>query len=157
MSIKTVMTIAMAAMLIGALAGTTAVANDGSESDVIQVAQATPPDTPETPEAVNPPSVTCPACGADCPVPFGRQGRGMRAPKGRSFRGSEFGRHARSPRGPRGGFGHGAGVPADRMLRGASRLELSDDQITQLEQLSYDTKSKLIDLESDQEKDRNKG
>ena len=151
MRIKTVMTFAIAVMLIGALAGTTAMANDGSESEVIQVAQATPPDTPETPEAVNPPSVTCPACGADCPVPFGRQGRGMRAPKGRSFRGSEFGRRAR---GPRGGFGHGAGVPADRMLRGASRLELSDDQITQLEQLSYDTKSKLIDLESDQDKAR---
>lgn len=148
MKTRTVVTIAMAVMLIGAFAGAKAVANDGSDSEVIQVAQATPPDTPDS---ANPPSFTCPRCGADCPMPFGRQGRGMRAPKGRSFHGSEFGRHGH---GSRGGFGHGAGVPADRMLRGATRLELADDQITQLEKLSYDTKSKLIDLESDLEKAR---
>jgi len=40
------------------------------------------------------------------------------------------------------------------MLRGATGLELTDDQVTQLEQLSYDTKSKLIDLESSLEKAR---
>jgi len=149
MKIKTVLTIAMTAMLIGALAGAKAVANDGSESEVIQLAQATPPDTPDTPDTANPPTVTCPRCGADCPAPSGRQGRGMRASKGRSFRGSGIGRRGH---GPHGGFGQGAGVPADRMLRGATRLELADDQITQLEKLSYDTKSKLIDLESDLEK-----
>jgi Spy/CpxP family protein refolding chaperone len=45
-------------------------------------------------------------------------------------------------------------VPADRLLRGANGLELTDDQVTQIEQLSYDTKSKLIDLESSLEKAR---
>ncbi len=151
MKIRTVVTIAMAVILIGALHGANAVVDDGSESEVIQVAQATPPDTPDS---ADPPSFTCPRCGADCPQPFGRQGRGMRAPKGRSYRGSEFGRRGHGPHGPRGGFGQGAGVPAERMLRGATRLELADDQITRLEKLSYDTRSKLIDLESDLEKAR---
>jgi Spy/CpxP family protein refolding chaperone len=43
-------------------------------------------------------------------------------------------------------------VPADRMLGRAERLELTDEQVTQLKKLSYDAKARLIDLESSLEK-----
>ena len=46
----------------------------------------------------------------------------------------------------------GNGLPVDRVLRGATRLELTEDQIAVLEKLSYDTRLQLIDLESDLEK-----
>ena len=45
-------------------------------------------------------------------------------------------------------------MPADRMLRNATSLDLTEAQVTQLEKLSYETKSKLIDLESALEKSR---
>lgn len=45
-------------------------------------------------------------------------------------------------------------VPADRMLGNASDLDLTDEQVAQLEKLSYDAKSKLIDLNSSLEKAR---
>ena len=51
-------------------------------------------------------------------------------------------------------MGGGTGVAADHMLRNAARLDLTEAQIAQLEKLSYDAKSKLIDLESDQDKAR---
>ena len=40
------------------------------------------------------------------------------------------------------------------MLRRATQLELSDVQIAQMEKLTYDAKSKMIDLNSDFEKAR---
>ena len=44
------------------------------------------------------------------------------------------------------------GLSANRILRGATDLELTEDQIKDLEKLSYDTQLQLIDLESDLEK-----
>jgi Spy/CpxP family protein refolding chaperone len=151
------MTMATAILLTGALGVAGALAGGDTEAETVQVAQATPPDTPETPEPADPPTVTCPRCGAECPGPYGRHGRGVRAPKGRSFHGSEFRGRGHAPRGGAGrgaGIGRGDGVPAERMLRNATRLDLSEDQIAQLETLSYETQAKLIDLESDQDKAR---
>jgi Spy/CpxP family protein refolding chaperone len=149
MNFKAVLTIAAAVLLFGSFAGVQA-AETGPQSGVQNEAQATP--ATETPEPDAPATVTCPNCGADCPMPYGRRARGMRAPRahkgGHGRHQSGYG-HAR-----RGGFGGGTGVPADRMLRGATGLELSEAQVTQLEKLSYDTKSKLIDLESSLEKAR---
>ena len=150
MKSKTVLSLAMAVLLTGALGGAEAAGNDGIDNDAIQVAQAAP-DTPDTPATPDTPNYTCPRCGAECATPFARHGRGMRAPKGRSSRGAEFGRGGR---GTRGGFDRGTRVPAERMLRGATKLELTEEQIAQLEKLSYDTKSKLIDLESQLDKAR---
>jgi Spy/CpxP family protein refolding chaperone len=92
-------------------------------------------------------------------MPQGRRGgRGMHAPKSHHGYGKASRMHA--PHGSRGGrFGHrGFGmsdrVPADQMLRGASGLELTDEQVARLEVLSYNAKSKLIDLNSSLEKAR---
>jgi Spy/CpxP family protein refolding chaperone len=74
----------------------------------------------------------------------------MRAP--RASRG-HYGNHHRGFRKGGPGFdGRGGGVPADRMLRSTERLELTDEQVTQLKKLSYDAKASLIDLESSLEK-----
>jgi Spy/CpxP family protein refolding chaperone len=73
--------------------------------------------------------------------------RAPRAPRG------YYGNHHRGFRNDgRGFYGRGGGVPADRMLRSTERLELTDEQVAQLKKLSYDAKSKLIDLESSLEK-----
>lgn len=140
MNIRTVLTIAAAVLLFGSFAGVQA-AEPGPQSGAQNEAQATP--ATDTPEPDDRATVTCPNCGGECPMPYGRRARGMRAPR------AHKGGHAW-----RGGFGGGTGVPADRMLRGATGLELTDDQVAQLEKLSYDTKSKLIDLESSLKKAR---
>jgi hypothetical protein len=56
----------------------------------------------------------------------------------------------------RGGFHRGqgkrAGVAAERILRHASDLDLSEAQISQLEELALDTRKQLIDLRADVQK-----
>jgi Spy/CpxP family protein refolding chaperone len=95
----------------------------------------------------------CPKCGNSSPMQYGRRGE-------RKYRGRD-GKHGhgapsscrgmgRDTRGP--GEGRGKGLPADRFLRGATHLELTEDQVADLEKLSYDTRLQLIDLESDLEK-----
>jgi len=149
MNIRTVLTIAAAVLLFGSFAGVQA-AETGPQSGAQNEAQATP--ATDTPEPDDRATVTCPNCGGECPMPYGRRARGMRAP--RAHKGG-YGHHSmRHGQGRQGGFGRGAGVPADRMLRSATSLELTEAQVTQLEKLSYDTKSKLIDLESSLKKAR---
>jgi Spy/CpxP family protein refolding chaperone len=149
MNIRTVLTIAAAVLLFGSFTGVQA-AETGPQSGAQNEAQATP--ATDTPEPDDRATVTCPNCGGECPMPYGRRARVMRAPRahkgGHGRHQSGYG-HAR-----RGGSGGGTGVPADHMLRCATGLELTDDQVTQLEKLSYDTKSRLIDLESSLEKAR---
>jgi len=148
MRIKTIITIAMAVTLIGVLGGSRAVLADTSTDAQSELQAPEPVPAPDTPQQPVPPTVKCPQCGADCPMPYARRGRGMRAPKGHSGRGASFMHQGRGQR-------HGgmrAGMPAEGILRSASKLELTDDQIAQLEKLSYDAKSKLIDLESDLDK-----
>jgi Spy/CpxP family protein refolding chaperone len=90
----------------------------------------------------------CPRCGAACRGPRGRH-RGRFAtgsgPHGKHGQ-KGWGRH-HGPRGPR-----GPGLAAERFLRHASDLKLSDDQIEKLESLAYDAKTKLIDLHAEMEK-----
>ena len=147
MKTKIFMTIALTALLTGGFAAGNGVTQAGAQSP----AQVEPPAQPAPPEA---PTFTCPKCGTECPMPQGRRGgHGMRAPKAHHGYGKASRMHA--PRASRNGrIGMSEGVPADRMLRGASRLELSDGQIAQLEKLSYDSKSKLIDLNASLEKAR---
>lgn len=150
--------IAMSGLVFLTMAGATpAVAGpDGSASGQ-------EPDSPQataphetTPDTQAPPDWKCPNCGADSPMRYGRRGEsGMRGHAGRNGHGgkhehgapSSFGGMGRAPRQNRGN-----GLPVDRILRGATRLELTEDQITNLEKLSYDTRMQLIDLESDLEK-----
>ena len=146
MKIRVVVTIAAAVLLLGSFAGVQA-AETGPQSGAQDKAQATP--ATDTPEASDRATVTCPNCGADCPMPYGRRGYGMRSPRAPR---AHKGHHRYSMR--RGGFGRGNGVPADRMLRGQTGLALTEAQVTELEKLSYDAKSKLIDLESSLEKAR---
>jgi Spy/CpxP family protein refolding chaperone len=55
--------------------------------------------------------------------------------------------------GSRGGFdGMRGGVPAERLLRNAEELKLTDDQVDKLEKLSYDSKKTLVDLHAEIEK-----
>lgn len=147
MTTRTIVAIAAALMALGFAASSA----QAQETPVAQSDAQVSPDAP-TPSADDAPVVTCPRCGADCPMPYGRRGRGMDAPRAR--RGGH-GRHftGRGP-GHGGGFGRGAGLAADRMLRHASGLELTESQITQLETLSYETKTQLIDLESSLDKAR---
>jgi Spy/CpxP family protein refolding chaperone len=147
MNFKLVVTIAAAALLIGTFAGVTA-AQTGDQADEQYETQAAPPE--DAPAPGDQPTFKCPRCGAECTAPHARRGRGMRAP--RAPRGY-YGNHHRGFRNDgRGFYGRGGGVPADRMLRSTERLELTDEQVAQLKKLSYDAKSKLIDLESSLEK-----
>ncbi len=111
--------------------------------------QAPTPD--ETAPGAHTPDVwKCPKCGADSPMRHGRRGEpGMRGGAGRHGHGTPSSCRGmkRAPRHDRGN-----GLPVDRVLRGATRLELTEDQIAVLEKLSYDTRLQLIDLESDLEK-----
>lgn len=154
MNSKTILMVTLAALLIGSLSLVPAV-TAAPEAQ----AQATTPEASPAPTAgqTDAPTWTCPECGAQCPAPFARRGQGhhgrrggMRAPRGDFGKAGDFGRGGRGGR----GHGPGAGVPSDRVLRQATRLELTDQQIEQLEKLAYDAKVKLIDLESDLDKAR---
>ncbi len=151
MKTKTILTIALAALLTAGFATGDAV-TEASAQSTAQV------ETPAEPAPPTTPGFTCPDCGYQCPMPQGRRGgRGMRAPKSHHGYGKASRMHA--PYGSRGGRGHGGfgmsdRIPAEQMLRSASGLELSDEQVAQLEELSYNAKSKLIDLNSSLEKAR---
>lgn len=149
-----------------------AAASASTEAVVAADPQETPP---QTPEAVSPadPSIKpplpggwcCPRCGAECtargPRFKGRQGGPMLAPgrheheRARGQRGQRMGREGRGMNG-RGmmGMGAGRGVAADRLLRNASELELTEEQIGKLQNLAYETKKKMIDLRADIETER---
>jgi Spy/CpxP family protein refolding chaperone len=159
MKFRAVLVAAIAAVLIGSFAAANAVAAEGSQSEATSVAQAQQA-TPKAPVAPETATFKCPNCGAECPMPYGgrgmrgargHDGRGMRAARGRDDRGFGQGRQSR---GMRGDFGRGTGLAADRMLRRASAMELTDEQVDQLKKLSFDAKSKLIDLESELDKAR---
>jgi Spy/CpxP family protein refolding chaperone len=147
MKTKIFLTIALAALLTGGFSIGGAVTDAVAQSS----AEVVPPDQPVTPD---PPTVTCPKCGNECPMPQGHRGRqGIHAPKAHKSYGRASRMHA--PHASRGGgFGLSDRVPADQMLRSASDLDLTDAQVSQLENLSYDAKSKLIDLNSSLEKAR---
>ena len=58
-------------------------------------------------------------------------------------------------RGKRGGFdGMRGGIPAERLLRNAEELKLSDEQIATLEKLSFETQKTLVDLHAVIEKEQ---
>jgi Spy/CpxP family protein refolding chaperone len=146
MKCKTILVTALAVALTLTLAGVPAMtATDGPDSETEYQA----PDPPGTQDAPEAPTWSCPKCGADCPAPpYGRRAFKERTPRfGRSM-GAAHGRHA----GRRGGRGAGRGLASDRLIKRATRLELTDAQVVQLEKLAYDTMSQLIDLNSDLEK-----
>jgi Spy/CpxP family protein refolding chaperone len=133
-------------MLVGSLAGAqaTAAANGPDTESVYEApAPAAPPDAPDGP------AWCCPRCGAEYPGFHGRRGHGIRSPRGGKDR-MGFGHHGRGARDHR----RGTGLAAERMLKGATKLELTDEQIGKLEKLAYDARLKLIDLESDLSKAR---
>lgn len=134
-----------------------------------------------TPDIRPPSSDTwvCPKCGAESPIQYRGGKRGRRGPQlgaeagrrgaPRCDRGERYcepqgrrGKGMREGRGKRSGKRHGhfagqgqrQGVAADRMLRHASALELTNDQIGKLEMLSYEAKKKLIDLHASIEKEQ---
>jgi Spy/CpxP family protein refolding chaperone len=143
-------------------------------SEVVANGQETPPPAPQgvspADPSIEPPNMDewiCPHCGRvnDCPK-AGYKGRKARfggpmlAPgqKGRECaRGARdqrgMARHGRGMRGS-GLRGHGNGVAAERMLRHAPELKLTDDQIGKLEMLAYETKKRMIDLHADVERER---
>ena len=51
------------------------------------------------------------------------------------------------------GAGPRGGIPAERMLRHAKDLKLTDEQIDTLEKLSYEAKKTLVDLHAEIEKE----
>jgi Spy/CpxP family protein refolding chaperone len=146
MRYKTILTIALAVMLVGTLASTRAITATGSPDTEAEY-EAPASDSGDPPGR---PGWNCSRCGAECPAPSGRRGHGVRAPRGAKGRGGAFGHHGRAAR----GGGPGSGLAAERMLKSATKLELTDEQIGQLEKLTYNTRSKLIDLESEVEKAR---
>jgi Spy/CpxP family protein refolding chaperone len=153
MNRKLTLLTALSMLLMLTIAGSPAVAlPDSPDTDSEYEAQAPPP-APEPGDTPDAPTWTCPKCGAECPAPYGRRGREMRAPRHQRGFGQGIG-HDGYGKNRQGRRGRGDGLAADRMLRGASRLELTDDQIAQLEKLSYDAKTKLIDLNSELEKSR---
>jgi len=86
----------------------------------------------------------------------GGHGDGYCGPRG--SRGHGFGKgQGQGPGQGHGSFaGHGPriGIAAERMLRHANMLDLTDDQIAKLEMLSYEAKKKLIDLHASIEKEQ---
>lgn len=144
---KLILTLSLAILL---LAGYSTISSAGPVSEDEPQVQAPPPPDVEAPDAEDgdSPEWRCPKCGANCPFPEGRRmrrggarGAGMRAP--RAGRQGQFGRGQR-----------GMGLASAGILRHASRLDLTEDQISQLEKLAYDAKSQMIDLESDLKKAR---
>jgi Spy/CpxP family protein refolding chaperone len=45
-------------------------------------------------------------------------------------------------------------VPAERILKHGTRLNLTEEQVTKLEELAHDAKARLIDLRADMAKER---
>jgi Spy/CpxP family protein refolding chaperone len=150
---KTILILALVLLLVGGVAAVPSVISAGPDTEAEFDDQAPPPPPTAVPDAddVDTPTWRCPQCGADCPVPPGRQGRGAARGRSAAVRAPRGGRHGAGPS----RFGRdqrGAGLAAIGMLRQAKRLELSDDQIKQLEKLAYDAKSQMIDLQSNLEK-----
>ncbi len=95
----------------------------------------------------------CPYCGRECRWADrserpGRAAIGQGARAGRAIR-EEFGRE-RTGR----AAGRGGAIAAERMLRHAKELKLTDAQIKSLERVAYDTKTQLIDLDAALQKAR---
>ena len=149
---KTILIPALVTLLLGIVLAVPSVVSAGPDPAADFEDQAPPPPETTSPDAddVDSPTWQCPRCGADCPAHFGKQGHGRHgrrgAHRGVRGRGAELGHY--------GGDQRRAGLPSQGMLRHATRLELSDEQIGQLEKLTYDAKSKMIDLNSDLEKAR---
>jgi Spy/CpxP family protein refolding chaperone len=149
MNRNTVLMLVLSALLVGGLLSAP-VAQAAPDTESEAYAQAPAAVDEDNPGDAPAPTWTCPRCGAVCPAPYGHRGRGYEGRRS-GFRGQrgDFGR-ARG----QGRAGRGVGMASDRMLRQAARLELTDEQTAQLEKLTYDTKSKLIDLEADMDKAR---
>ena len=143
---KTILILALAVLLVGGVAAVPSVVSAGPDTEAEFDDQAPPPPPPPDADDVDSPTWQCPRCGADCPAHFGRHGRGQYGRKGSRGRGAGPSLHGHDQR--------RAGLPSQMMLRRTTRLELSDAQIAQLEKLTYDAKSKMIDLNSDFEKAR---
>jgi Spy/CpxP family protein refolding chaperone len=143
---KTILTLALAVMLAGALAGTPAIAATNGQDTGADYEAPAGVGTSDSPDGSE---WCCPRCGAECRGCRGGHGfghHGMRRGKGHA----DYGHRGRGDRDHR----PGAGLAAERLLRKAATLELTDEQIKQLEQLAYNAKSKLIDLETECSKAR---
>lgn len=146
MTHKTILTLALAVMLVASFAGTRAIAaanGPDTEAEYEAPAPESPPDAPDGP------AWHCHRCGAECPCFHGRHRPGHHGRRGGKGH-MGFGHRGRGDRDHR----QGAGLAAERMLKGAAKLELTDEQAKQLEQLAYDARAKLIDLESELSKAR---
>lgn len=155
MTFKTILTIALAVVLVGALADTRAVAAANGPDNETEYETQAPPPTPDAADPPDSPGWRCHNCGADCLHPHGRRAYGKRgqrfhAPRGMKGHRGDFGHHGRGAR--RGGPGRG--LAAERLLTNAAGLDLTDQQIEQLEKLAYEARLKLIDLETELEKAR---
>lgn len=154
--------------------------NDDVSAAVAASDQETPP--PPAPQGVSgatpdirppaPDTWMCPKCGEASPYQkrhkqrMGRPQFGAHAEGHESLRGGCGDGFCGHRKGHRHGFGRGhehgrfedrgarRGVAADRILRNAGALELTDDQIAKLEKLSYEAKKKLIDLHASIEKEQ---
>jgi Spy/CpxP family protein refolding chaperone len=157
-------------------------ASESAAPDLAADAQKTTSQSPQgvSPKdpSIEPPATdewVCPKCGAVNPCPRGeygqrkhrhggpmlapgepggkgvRGGRGVRAQRGQA----RYGRHSgRGIHRGHGIMGHGDGVAAERMLRHAPELKLTDDQIGKLEMLAYETKKRMIGLRADIEREQ---
>jgi Spy/CpxP family protein refolding chaperone len=83
-----------------------------------------------------------------------RQGRGHEFGQGDGRCGPGMGQGHGKGHGAFAGHGPRSGVAAERMLRHANKLDLTDDQIAKLEMLSFEAKKKLIDLHASIEKEQ---
>jgi len=136
--------------------------------------QETPPPPPQGVSPANqdiePPNMcdwTCPRCGASVPSPKGytkRQGHGPMWGPHSEYRGGQrmgkAGKMGKTGRARKAGGRQfrGGGLDqvdaAQRMLRHADELGLTDEQMGELEMISYETKKKLIDLRANIEKEQ---
>ena len=151
-----ILPIALAGVVLVILAAPVA-ASPQPQSDTQQM------DTPQSPEpevsapdSPFPPPHRCPHCGADCgvcgPRLGHREGKRFDTRGPRHLHGTRVPGHmARAPHGRHNGGRHGV-LPSERLTIHGDDLELSQQQIDQLEKAAYDTRLKMIDLESELDK-----
>ncbi len=136
------------------MAGTQAARAGAGESASDQ--EFSPPPENQTPGLLAQ-SCQCPNCANSCTAPEDRQSlRGRRGKHGRNI---HPGFRNKAPRSmhqsmrshPR---SRGRGLPANRILRNATRLDLSENQISSLRELGHNGRLLLIDLKADLDKTR---
>jgi hypothetical protein len=142
-----------------------AAAETDTAGDTDEAVLEAPPPSPQLPAAAGvapqaPSSRRCPQCGFhracwDRPHRDGHRhmmdhkgGYGRSRPGRHGHQGMRMGREHRGAM-----AGRGPGIAAARILRHAEKLELSDQQISQLEELSLGARKQMVDLRAAIEKE----